>query len=60
MAALENCMQMEISFFPSNCLLFLLQIEGVLAAVDATKAVALGKKFKVEGYPSGKVTVYDC
>ncbi|EDO41376.1 predicted protein, partial [Nematostella vectensis] len=29
------------------------EIPGVLAAVDATKEAALGKRFKVEGYPTG-------
>ncbi|KAK3750453.1 hypothetical protein QZH41_000436 [Actinostola sp. cb2023] len=33
-------------------------ITGVLAAVDATLEPALGKRFKVEGYPTGMVNYY--
>lgn len=30
------------------------QINGTLAAVDATKETDLGERFKVKGFPTGK------
>jgi len=34
-------------------------VSGILAAVDATKAKEVAKRFNIEGYPTGKnVTVF--
>ncbi len=34
--------------------LFLLQEDGIVAAVDATKAKTLSERFKVKGFPTGE------
>ena len=34
-------------------------IDGTLAAVDSTKEKALGEKYKVKGFPTGKFVVFD-
>ena len=41
----------------TNIFLSLFQIPGVLAAVDATKEQEIGKRYKIEGFPTGEKTV---
>ena len=41
----------------ANIFLSLFQIPGVLAAVDATKEQEIGKRYKIEGFPTGEKTI---